>query len=166
MRRLNGDLLLTHPAEVSKFYLSPLGIRHKWMKFIKAWIICWLHLTTRGSNGWSVDILRWLDWSQSSKIGTQSILIVVWFIWVLSPSLFMNGPAYLTRGIVLVINIFKAFCCKVGFWEVFLIFCGSLSIFIFHLSWFHGIYFQYSQVLVIVLLSKKCSCFPDLMNIY
>ena len=35
----------------------------------------YLLLTTRSTNGWSVEILKWLDWSLGSKVGTQSILV-------------------------------------------------------------------------------------------
>ena len=62
--------LLNDPAEVSKqfiytkgivFHLSLLGIQYKWKKPTTVWIIWCLLLTTRGKNGWSVKILRWLN---------------------------------------------------------------------------------------------------------
>ena len=77
-------LFIDHPAEVSKqffyimgivFHQSTLGIQYKGKKLTTAWIICCLLLTTRSTNGWSVENLRSLDWSLGSKVDTQSNLV-------------------------------------------------------------------------------------------
>ena len=94
----NGDFWLTHPTEVSKkvfyimgivFHPSLQGIQDKWKKLIAAWTIRSPLLTTRNTNSWSVEILKWLDWSYGLKMGTQRFLLLC-----------VSGIAGLTTNII------------------------------------------------------------------
>ena len=101
----------------------------------------------------------------TSSLGCKASCIVINFLVLLSICLstslvyFMNGPEYLTMNNSGVHLFDKIFTAELGLQKFSRFFEILFSYFFFHHHLFDGVRFQYSQVLVVFLFSKRSDTF-------
>ena len=85
-------------------------------------------------------------------------ILVLWSI-CLPLSIFGMVQGILERGSPRSLSIWRVFCRRFWFWEVLSFIGSTLLLFFFHLRSFDGVHFQYSQVFVFFLFSKRSDSF-------